>query len=212
MGDGRGAEQRSARQLCATNLWHTRIVRDNCALQTCGAHCVPEQCATTVRCILAPEKKFAYEKRVCSKLAATMSRKLAAILLQVCGIWYVPETLYFGKGNVCQVSRELFYFVSIKASGSKCWPCVHNIKQNTCMLVNMANKENNSSRLYETQQVNSQNGVCTKSGRYNKLVQRWQCNWQGGCRWDLFCTKNRWGLLYQRTWDPCKVCKYSSNL
>ena len=61
-----------------------------------------------MRCILAahivcqnsaPEKKFAYEKRVCSKLAATMSRKLAASLLQVCGI-YVPETLYFGKGRV----------------------------------------------------------------------------------------------------------------
>ena len=135
-----GAVQRSARQLCAAKLWHTRIVygncaphivcqnsarqlcaaflrhtlcastvRRNCAPQTCGAHCVPEQCATTVRCILAalivgqdsaPEKKFAYEKRVCSKLAATISRKLAASLLQVCGI-YVPETLYFGKGEGC---------------------------------------------------------------------------------------------------------------
>ena len=76
-------------------------VRGNCVLQTCGAHCVPEQCVTTVRCILAahivcqnsaPEKKFAYEKRICSKLAVAMCRKLAESLLKVCGI-YVPETV-----------------------------------------------------------------------------------------------------------------------
>ena len=41
-GVGGGAEQRSARQLCAANLRHTRIVCDNSALQTCGAHCEPE--------------------------------------------------------------------------------------------------------------------------------------------------------------------------
>ena len=137
VGEGRGAEQRSARQLCAAKLWHTKIVcgncaphivcqnsarqlcaaflrrtlcastvRRNCAPQTCGAHCVPEQCATTVRCILAahivgqnsaPEKKFAYEKRVCGKRAANISRKRAASLRHICGL-YIPETLYFGKG------------------------------------------------------------------------------------------------------------------
>ena len=119
--------QNSARQLCAANLRRTlctRTVRDNCALQTCGAHCVPEQCATIVRCKLAahivcqnsarqlcasycgahcvPEqcarKVICIRKHVYGKLAATVCCKLAARLLQVCGI-YVPETLYFGKGK-----------------------------------------------------------------------------------------------------------------
>ena len=70
-GVGRGAEQCSAkatvrrkveahknsvRQQCAANLRRTlcaRIVRDNCALHTFGAHCVPVQCAATVCCKLA---------------------------------------------------------------------------------------------------------------------------------------------------------------
>ena len=48
--------QNSVRQLCAANLRRTlctRTVCDNCALQTCGAHCVPVQCVTTVRRKLA---------------------------------------------------------------------------------------------------------------------------------------------------------------
>ena len=97
-----GAEQRSARQLCAANLWHTRIVCGNCAphivcqnsaRQLCAAYLWRTLCASTVRRKLvahivgqnsAPEKKFAYEKRICSKLAATISRKLAASLRHIC--------------------------------------------------------------------------------------------------------------------------------
>ena len=50
------AHKNSVRQLCAANLRRTlcaSIVRDNCAPQTCGAHCVPVQCVATVRCKLA---------------------------------------------------------------------------------------------------------------------------------------------------------------
>ena len=38
-----------------------RTVHDNCALQTCGAHCVPEQCATIVRCKLTCTVHIVYQ-------------------------------------------------------------------------------------------------------------------------------------------------------
>ena len=141
VGGGRegGAEQRSAWQLCAANLWHTRIaarqlcaanlrrtlcasiVRDNCALHTCGAYCVPVQCTATVRCKLAAhivcqnsarQMCAAYLRRTLwartvrqkrnlhtkNAFAANLPQLCAANLSQVCGI-YVPETLYFGKGD-----------------------------------------------------------------------------------------------------------------
>jgi hypothetical protein len=44
-----------------------------------------------------PEKKFAYEKYTCGKLAATSCSTLAANALQVCSN-SVPQSLYFGKG------------------------------------------------------------------------------------------------------------------
>ena len=63
-------------------LPHT--VCHNSVLQVCS-----KQCARKVICI---------RKTCLRQIAATMSRKLAASLRQVCGL-YVPETLYFGKGN-----------------------------------------------------------------------------------------------------------------
>ena len=70
--------QNSARQLCAANLRRTlcaRTVRDNCALHTCGAHCVSEQCARKVICIRKTrlrQTRCTYKPQMCCKFAAYM--------------------------------------------------------------------------------------------------------------------------------------------
>ena len=51
MGEGGGGNS-AVQGNCVRVVAH-RTVRNNCALQTCGAHCVPEQCATIVRRKLA---------------------------------------------------------------------------------------------------------------------------------------------------------------
>ena len=77
MGWGGGAEQRSARQLCAANLWHT------------------EQCATTVRCKLAAH--IVYQNSVRQLCAANLRRTLCTRTVrdncapQTCGAHCVPE-------------------------------------------------------------------------------------------------------------------------
>ena len=92
--------QNSARQLCAAYLRRTlcaSTVRGNCALQTYlyGAHCVPEKCATTVRCILAAHIVCQYSVR--QLCAANLRRTLCArtvrdnCALQTCGAHCVSE-------------------------------------------------------------------------------------------------------------------------
>ena len=93
-----GAEQCSAWQLCAAKLWHTRIVCDNCALQTYlyGAHCVPEKCATTVRCILAAHIVCQYSARQLCAANLPVRRTLCARIVRdncaphTCGAHCVP--------------------------------------------------------------------------------------------------------------------------
>ena len=81
------AHKNSVRQLCAANLpvrrtLCARIVRDNCALHTCGAHCVPVQCAATVRCKLTCTAHIVCQNSgahcVPVQCAATVRCKLAA--------------------------------------------------------------------------------------------------------------------------------------
>ena len=93
-GRGGGRTAQCTATVCRKLVAH-RTVCDNCALQTCGAHCVPEQCATIVRCKLAAH--VVYQNSARQLCATNLRRTLCArtvrdnCALHTCGAHCVPE-------------------------------------------------------------------------------------------------------------------------
>ena len=144
----------------------------NCALQTCGAHCVPEQCATTVRCILAahivcrnsaPEKKFTYQKtclqQTCRKFAAYMyQRPYNLVRGNMCVIFSAPEP----KSQVHNCDQALSVILSSSAPRSL-----------TFHIFDFSSKtaERNLPKLDRKQHLNILYQVCVfRADRKNKMA------------------------------------------